>query len=96
MAILKVIEVLAQSEKSWEDAAQKAVKEASRSVRNIRSLYVENMQAVVEPGGLKYRLDAKISFEVDPDHRPGSRVRRAAAVVDGEQERSAYAERTGQ
>lgn len=69
MSIMKVIEVLAQSDKSWEDAAQQALKEASKSVRNIRSLYVENMQAVVHDGRVDYRLDAKISFEVDP-HRP--------------------------
>lgn len=65
MAVMKIIEVLAQSSKSWEDAAQQAVKEASKSVRNIKSLYVENMQAVVDDGQLMYRLDAKISFAVD-------------------------------
>lgn len=67
MAVMKIIEVLAQSDKSWEDAAQQALKEASKSVRNIKSLYVENMQAVVDDGHLQYRLDAKISFAVDPD-----------------------------
>lgn len=69
MAVLKVIEVLAQSDKSWEDAAQQAFKEASKSIRNIKSLYVENMQAVVESGKLTYRLDAKISFALDGQHR---------------------------
>lgn len=69
MSVMKVIEVLAQSDKSWEDAAQQALKEASKSVRNIRSLYVENMQAVVDDGRLQYRLDAKISFAVDPERR---------------------------
>lgn len=69
MSVMKVIEVLAQSDKSWEDAAQQAVKEASKSVRNIRSLYVENMQAVVDDGHLQYRLDAKISFAVDPERQ---------------------------
>lgn len=68
MPVMKVIEVLAQSNQSWEDAAQQALKEASKSVRNIRSLYVENMQAIVKGGGkLDYRLDAKITFEVDGD-----------------------------
>jgi len=65
MTVMKVIEVLAQSDKSWEDAAQQALQEASKSVRNIRSIYVENLQAVVNGGRLDYRLDAKISFEVD-------------------------------
>jgi dodecin len=37
MAILKVVEVLAQSPKSWEDAAQLAVQETAKTVRNIKS-----------------------------------------------------------
>lgn len=69
MPVMKVIEVLAQSNVSWEDAAQQAVKEAGKSVRNIKSLYVENFQAVVEGGKLIYRLDAKISFAVDAEHQ---------------------------
>ena len=40
MAILKVIEVLANSDKSWEDATKNAVKHAGKSVKNIRSVYV--------------------------------------------------------
>ena len=41
MAILKVIEVLANSNKGWEDAAKKAVEQASKSVKNIRSVYIK-------------------------------------------------------
>ena len=36
--VVKVIEVLAQSDKSWEDAAQQAITEASKSIRNIKSI----------------------------------------------------------
>ena len=50
MAMLKVIEVLAQSTKSWEDAAQVAVTIASKSVRNIKSIYIKNMEASVSNG----------------------------------------------
>jgi len=61
--MLKVIEVLAQSDKGWEDAAGRAVTQASRSVRDIKSLYVKDMEAVVEDGKItKYRINAKISF----------------------------------
>ena len=68
MAIVKVIEVLAQSNKGWEDAAREAISEASKSVRNIKSLYVKEMQAVVgENKEVVFRLDAKISFEVEPN-----------------------------
>ena len=76
MPVMKIIEVLAQSDKSWEDAAQQALNEAGKSVRNIKSLYVENMQAVVDDGALKYRLDAKISFAVDPEHRAAVKAKR--------------------
>jgi flavin-binding protein dodecin len=66
MSMVKVIEVIAESKKSWDEAADNAVKEASKSVRNIKSLYVQEMQAVVEDGKIsKYRLNAKISFVVD-------------------------------
>jgi len=66
MSMVKVIEVIAESKKSWDAAAENAVKEASRSVRNIKSLYVQDMQAVVEDGKIsKYRLNARISFVVE-------------------------------
>lgn len=66
MAIVKVIEVLAQSEQSWDDAAQVALNEAKKSVKNIKSIYVKEFQADVENGEIKnYRLNAKISFVVD-------------------------------
>jgi hypothetical protein len=66
MSIHKVIEVLAQSEKSWDDAAQQAVDEASKSVRGIKSLYVKNAEAVVRDNKIvAYRLNAKVTFEVE-------------------------------
>lgn len=66
MSIHKVIEVLAQSEESWDDAAQQAVTEASKTVRGIKSLYVQNSEAVVKEGRIvAYRINAKITFEVD-------------------------------
>lgn len=64
MAIVKVIEVLAEG-KSIEAAMDSAVKEASETVRDIKSVYLENLQAIVEDGKIvKYRVNAKISFVV--------------------------------
>lgn len=66
MPVVKVIEVLAQSEKSWEDAAQVALNEASKSVRNIQNIYVKEMQAIVENNQIAhYRINAKISFLIE-------------------------------
>ena len=63
MSIVKVIEVLAESNKSWEDAAEQALKEAAKSVRNIKSIYIKDFQAVVENDKItSYRINAKISF----------------------------------
>ena len=65
MAILKVIEVLANSEKSWEDATKKAVKEASKTVKNISSVYVQEQSAVVSGGEVtEFRVNVKITFAV--------------------------------
>ena len=64
--MLKVIEVLSESNKSWEDAAQQAVSNATKSVRNVRSIYIENFEATVDKGQIKnYRINAKISFVLD-------------------------------
>ena len=65
MAVLKVIEVLANSEKSWEDAAKKGVAKAAESVKAIRSAYVQSQSCVVEDGEIKeFRVNLKITFEV--------------------------------
>ncbi len=69
MALIKVIELLAESKKSWEDAAQNAVTEASKSIRNIRSVYIQDFNAEVDKKGkiIHWRLNCKISFEINSD-----------------------------
>jgi flavin-binding protein dodecin len=65
VAIHKVIEVISQSKKSWEDAAEKAVADASKTVKNIRAIDVDHLSAVVEKNQIvQYRVNAKITFEV--------------------------------
>ncbi|BCY28167.1 dodecin family protein [Flavobacterium okayamense] len=66
MAVLKVIEVLANSDKSWEDATRKAVSQASKSLKNIRSVYVQEQSASVTDGEVTdFRVNVKITFEID-------------------------------
>lgn len=65
MAVVKVIEVLSESKNGWEAAAQEAVTEAAKTIKDIQSVYVENFQAVVENDKIvNYRLNVKISFIV--------------------------------
>ncbi len=66
MAVLKVLELLSSSEKSWEDAAQNAVNEASKSLRGIQSVNIQNMSAVVKTNKItEYRVNCKVTFEVE-------------------------------
>lgn len=66
MAIVKVIEVIASSEKGIDDAIRRAVKETSKTVRNIDSVYVQDIKAHVKDGKVTtYGCVCKISFRVE-------------------------------
>jgi flavin-binding protein dodecin len=63
--IVKVIEVIAESTKSWDDAANRAVNEVSKTVDGITELWISGMKAVVENNKIvAYRLTANVSFVV--------------------------------
>lgn len=62
---MKVIEILANSEKSWEDATKKAVKQASKSVKEIKSAFVQSQSVVVNDNEVtEFRVNLKVTFEV--------------------------------
>ena len=64
--IVKVIELMSESPKSWEDAAQNVVKEASKTLLNIRSVYVKEFTVAVENDKVaSYRVNAKVTFEME-------------------------------
>lgn len=65
MAVVKVIELLSESKNGWEAAVQDAVAEASKTIENIQSVYINEMQAIVEGNKIvNYRANVKISFIV--------------------------------
>ena len=65
MAIVKVIEVLSEG-KTIEKAVESAIKDAGKTVRKIKSVYVQDIQAIVDGTKVsKYRINAKISFVVE-------------------------------
>lgn len=71
MSIAKVIEVLAEGD-SIEAAVESAVTEAGKSVRNIKSVYVDDIQALVDGGSVSgYRINAKVTFVVGSDSSVG-------------------------
>lgn len=66
MSVLKVIEIMGDSDKNWEDAAHEAVAEASKTVKNIKSVWIKDHAATVEGGKIKrYRVTCKITFAVE-------------------------------
>lgn len=64
-SIAKVIEVIAESDTSWDHAVQNALAEASKTVEGITEIWVSGMKAIVENNKVvRYRLNAKITFIV--------------------------------
>lgn len=66
MAIVKVIEVIASSETSFEDAVKNAVKEVSKTVKNIDSVFVKDFKVHVKDEEIAtYGAICKVSFRVE-------------------------------
>jgi flavin-binding protein dodecin len=64
--IVKVIELMSESANTWEEATQNVVIEASKTLRNIRSVYVKDFTAAVENDKVtSYRVSAKVTFEME-------------------------------
>ncbi len=66
MAVMKVIELLSESDKSWEDATRKGIEKASKSIKGIRSAWVQSQSVTLSESGAiaSYRVNLKLSFEV--------------------------------
>ncbi|HOC60293.1 MAG: dodecin family protein [Smithellaceae bacterium] len=66
-SIYKVIEIIGGSEKSWEDAAKKAVETAAKSLKDIRIAEVKEMDLRTEEGKVvEYRVKLRVSFKYTP------------------------------
>lgn len=66
MPVVKVVELIAQSDQSWEEATRVALREASKTLRGIQSIYVKEMKAIVQDNAIvNYRVNVKISFTID-------------------------------
>jgi dodecin len=66
MSIVKMVELSSQSPDSWEDATRQAVARAAQTLRNIRSVWVKEFEAVVENDQVtQFRVILKIAFQLD-------------------------------
>lgn len=65
MSVLKVVEILGNSPKSWEHSVDQVIKEASKTIKNIKSVYIQDMQAMVKDNKVtEYRINAKVTFGI--------------------------------
>ncbi len=68
MSVIKVIEVLGNSTISFEDAVQNVINDASKTVKNIKSVYIQDMQVTVNNNKIEeYRVNTKLSFGILDD-----------------------------
>lgn len=65
MPVLKVVELMSDSSKSFEDAIETAVRKAGKTLQNVRSAYVKEQSVTVNGDAIQsYRVILKVSFEV--------------------------------
>ena len=67
MSVIKVIELVGQSSEGWEEAVSEAVREASKTIRNISGVEVLNWTGNVDENGevVAYRANVQIAFQVE-------------------------------
>lgn len=66
MSIAKIIEISAASEKSFEDAVQKGIKKAGKTVKGIKGAWIKEQKVAIKNGNItEYRVMMKVSFVLD-------------------------------
>ncbi len=65
MAVVKVIELVGDSARSWEDAANQAISRAQESIDAISGVEIKRMTAKVQDGKIvEYKTNLDVAFEV--------------------------------
>ena len=68
MSVAKVIELIGSSKVSFDDAVKNALKEATKTIRGIKEVWVQDFSALVENGKItEYRAIVKLTFIVEPN-----------------------------
>jgi flavin-binding protein dodecin len=63
MSVAKVTEIIAASDKSFEDAVNRGIKRASKTLKNVVSAWVQDQQVTVKNGKVsEYRVNLKVTF----------------------------------
>jgi flavin-binding protein dodecin len=68
MSIARVTEISSTSQKSFEDATQRAVARATKTLRNVRSAWVKEQQIKIDDGKIvEYQVNLMITFVLDEE-----------------------------
>jgi dodecin len=63
MSVAKVTEIISSSNKSFEDAIQQGIARANKTLKGIKSAWVENQKVVIENGKISaYRVNMRVTF----------------------------------
>jgi flavin-binding protein dodecin len=66
MSVLKVIEIMSDSSKSWEDATAKGVAKAAKTLKGLKSAHVDHQSVTISGGKINnYRVTLKVTFELE-------------------------------
>jgi len=66
MSIARVTEITASSAKSFDDAIEKGIKRASKTIRNIEGAWVQDQKVIIKKGKIsEYRVSMKLSFVLE-------------------------------
>ena len=63
MSVARVTEIIASSEKSFDDAVENGVKRATETLKNVESAWVQDQKVVIRDGKIaEYRVNMKVTF----------------------------------
>lgn len=66
MSVAKITEIVASSDKSFEDAIEEGVKRACKTLKNVEGAWVQDQKVVVKDGKIvAYRVNMKVTFVLD-------------------------------
>jgi dodecin len=66
MAIARVTEITASSKKSFDDAVEKGIARANKTLKNVQGAWIQDMKVEVDKGKIaEYRVNMKLTFVLE-------------------------------
>jgi len=63
MSVAKVTEIISSSNKGFDDAVEEGVKRASKTLKDVKSVWIKEQKAMITDGKItEYRVTMKVSF----------------------------------